>query len=696
MESSQDRKRYASSDDESSVEASQSGSQGDLFAQPVSISSVFGSDSNGSDSYGIYFRHSSNGPDFFGDKEDDDDSITDIEAEEHRARTFKSRVRQSSSTLSHSQSVSAFQEHHLPELPSPLSPSLPAPPEDVLSLHRSSSLPSMAFPHASGKVRALNQGNIIVVALLERLCALAVSDMSHAKKMLKTIVTRLAQLKIINDIPIEETAGIRALYGEAVYHLLDEAFQALDLSRSCNPALLHNDDRTESEPSSALVRVTNGGGKHPFAMKVPIEHSRYESEFDELEDLGSGGFGSVVKARHRIDKTNYAVKKVMLIEDLCPKVLEEVQTLAKLEHPRVIRYHTAWIEKGSGLVQTEDCEETSFDSNADGQTMMALVTLYIQMELCQSSLYAWLRSRSKFVRKASITIFHQLLEAVDYIHSQGLMHRDIKPQNVFIKDGASIDIRLGDFGLARATPTQSPNYLGNAMALLSSDRPMSSGVGTATYAAPEQLHGHTYDNKCDIYSLGLILLELFHPFSTEMERHDVLMELKQHHTLSASFLQQHPFIGTVVLSMAAEQPEHRPSVADLLRGDLSSFASDLMAVEPPAFEKLVSLPDGSVIERVRLVNGHGASNEDGLAQNGEIAATKLEALLSASPSTDGELSAQQQPAKPPAQDVMTATPTTLEEAHAVIAKLRQLVMQKQEEIAALTSNLRDDGCYASD
>eukprot|EP00730_Choanoeca_flexa_P020170 TRINITY_DN9862_c0_g1_i3.p1 TRINITY_DN9862_c0_g1~~TRINITY_DN9862_c0_g1_i3.p1 ORF type:complete len:100 (+),score=9.80 TRINITY_DN9862_c0_g1_i3:153-452(+) len=42
---------------------------------------------------------------------------------------------------------------------------------------------------------------------------------------------------------------------------------------------------------------------------------------------------------------------------------------------------TAWIEKGSGLVQTEDCEETSFDSNADGQTMMALVTLYIQMEV---------------------------------------------------------------------------------------------------------------------------------------------------------------------------------------------------------------------------------------------------------------------------------------------------------------------------
>jgi len=91
-------------------------------------------------------------------------------------------------------------------------------------------------------------------------------------------------------------------------------------------------------------------------------------------------------------------------------------------------------------------------------------------------------------------IIQQVLHALSYCHDRGIAHRDIKPENILIKSKPKLQIKLIDFGLARP---------------FSEDQRMKSSVGTVYYVAPEVLAGHAnYDEKCDVWSTGVILFLL--------------------------------------------------------------------------------------------------------------------------------------------------------------------------------------------
>ncbi|VDK83282.1 unnamed protein product [Litomosoides sigmodontis] len=152
--------------------------------------------------------------------------------------------------------------------------------------------------------------------------------------------------------------------------------------------------------------------------------------------------------------------------------------------------------------------------------------LYIQMELCQElTLHSWLLTNNR-VEDREITRmrkwFAELVCAIDYIHSQGLIHRDLKPQNIFFS--ANNYLKIGDLGLV--TNHVNAEERTNCKHDVVTNMPHTSYVGTRLYMSPEQLEGKTYNEKVDVFSLGLIFVELIFPFTTSMERSKVLSALQ--------------------------------------------------------------------------------------------------------------------------------------------------------------------------
>jgi eukaryotic translation initiation factor 2-alpha kinase 3 len=171
--------------------------------------------------------------------------------------------------------------------------------------------------------------------------------------------------------------------------------------------------------------------------------------------------------------------------------------------------------------------------------------LYIQMQLCQKqSLKEWLLQNDVPLRQSKVVpIFKQIVDAVEYVHLKGLIHRDLKvrgylcvcprtyfdifsflqPSNIFFSlDG---QIRIGDFGLV-TDMADIPQIGPSGANAAGQSRRHTQQVGTQLYMSPEQVRGQPYNYKVDIYSLGLILFELLVPFCTEMERINVLKGLR--------------------------------------------------------------------------------------------------------------------------------------------------------------------------
>jgi len=163
------------------------------------------------------------------------------------------------------------------------------------------------------------------------------------------------------------------------------------------------DSSQEKQPKTKKVRVSD--------MNV----TRYQDEFLELSRLASGSFGSVVKARHRLDGVVYAVK----ITKKRPKrnsrdekvALNEVFVLAAMmKHRHVVRYFNAWVESGHLHIQTEFCEGGSLEAKVD---------------VC-------INSNMKFSDLELRKILIQVTRGLQYLHKKKLAHLDIKPANILI------------------------------------------------------------------------------------------------------------------------------------------------------------------------------------------------------------------------------------------------------------------------
>jgi translation initiation factor 2-alpha kinase 4 len=221
----------------------------------------------------------------------------------------------------------------------------------------------------------------------------------------------------------------------------------------------------------------------------------------------------------------------------------------------------------------------SFDnSNADSQLRLrksrsesrkAHSTLYIQMEYCERQTLRDLIRKAALTEDDSWRFVRQITEGLAHVHSHGIIHRDLKPDNIFIDVAGNP--KIGDFGLATTSQYHVTDRMTSMSGATGGD--MTRSVGTTLYVAPElrSASGVSYNDKVDMYSLGIMFFEMCEPFGTAMERIRALQIIREkEHELPLAFLPTGPKAaqGKVIESLISQKPSERPSSTDLLQGNM--------------------------------------------------------------------------------------------------------------------------------
>eukprot|EP01119_Soliformovum_irregulare_P020911 TRINITY_DN6843_c0_g2_i2.p1 TRINITY_DN6843_c0_g2~~TRINITY_DN6843_c0_g2_i2.p1 ORF type:complete len:1469 (-),score=373.99 TRINITY_DN6843_c0_g2_i2:69-4475(-) len=344
-------------------------------------------------------------------------------------------------------------------------------------------------------------------------------------------------------------------------------------------------------------------------------NSRFRSDFEELEQLGSGGFGVVLKVKNRLDGRYYALKRVKLNakQQSLSKMIREVTTLSRLNHQYVVRYYQAWLEgiddtQSDGDSEGEDSEEEWLDQDSEDshfddsiafesasgvgeETLLPFkqiktTIMYIQMDYCSGKTLRQIIDDDVMDEEERWRLLREIIEGLKHIHSHGIIHRDLKPSNIFLDSEGNV--KIGDFGLAttgvqkvtavqlESTPSFMSDYSYSAAeeieAQSQTTRP---GVGTPFYCSPEQDKvGIHYDQKVDIYSLGIIFFEMCVPFTTGMERIMTLNALRKEAKFPERFEERHPTEAELLKWVLKENPAERPTAQELLKSDLLPSAME--------------------------------------------------------------------------------------------------------------------------
>src|SRR5260221_600201 len=188
--------------------------------------------------------------------------------------------------------------------------------------------------------------------------------------------------------------------------------------------------------------------------------------------IGKGGMAFVYKAHHAAMDRDVAIKvmddEIANNPEFIARFEREVKTIARLQHPHILPV---------------------YDYGHEGKL------IYLVMRLVDGrSLDDELR-RARMPMGTILKIFGQIADALTYAHAQGVIHRDLKPNNILLDSNGNA--YLTDFGIAKivksTTNLTAPNVV----------------IGTASYMAPELWRGDPIDTRVDIYALGIMLYEMF-------------------------------------------------------------------------------------------------------------------------------------------------------------------------------------------
>ncbi|MBA2544155.1 MAG: protein kinase [Deltaproteobacteria bacterium] len=277
-----------------------------------------------------------------------------------------------------------------------------------------------------------------------------------------------------------------------------------------------------------------------------------------VNKLGQGSFGVIFTARDTVLDRAVAIKILnpahQYNADVLRRFLQEALASARVVHPGIVTVHDF------GTVPT-----------ATGETA------YIVLELLQGeSLTARLSRIGRFTFQWAIEIGRQVASALDTAHRAGVLHRDLKSENIYlVPDPAAVNgerVKVLDFGLAKIGASQHTQ--------------MNTVFGTPRYMSPEQCRSATnIDARSDIYSLGCIMFELLTgrtPFSG-----DIRAQLEGHKRAVAprasQFVADLPdALDELIAQMLAKDPNARPQTMAALQATLHAMSSAALAANSPA------------------------------------------------------------------------------------------------------------------
>jgi serine/threonine protein kinase len=285
-----------------------------------------------------------------------------------------------------------------------------------------------------------------------------------------------------------------------------------------------------------------------------------EREISKNSDLG---FEWDLSERDK-DKRKKSLQKVGKTKEIFKKHTEKKAPRIKRNTSR-LRLKT--LTKSFIEEEIDEMSRNSSLSRVDstGEFPGCKLYLYIQMEYCpgQSLRNNLENPKRKVVREKVLEMFKKLLEGVHAMHSRGIIHRDLKPANIFLD--ANENIKIGDFGLALTDNFEEQlEGLGSKESAWKGRKLHSLKVGTPMYTSPEQESGGHYDQRTDIYSLGLIFCEMLVNFVTNHERYNLLGQLRTKEELPATFMKNFAAESEIILRMTSKSPEDRPTAEQLM------------------------------------------------------------------------------------------------------------------------------------
>ena len=252
-------------------------------------------------------------------------------------------------------------------------------------------------------------------------------------------------------------------------------------------------------------------------------------QYRVVREIGKGGYGRALLVKSVATGELKVVKEMNLAglsSDGIKSALKEVEILSSLKHTNIIRYRNCSQTKKKLFILMD---------YADGGDLAKQITQQRGRPMPEDTI---------------LDFFVQICLALKYLHDRKIMHRDLKPHNVFLAQGGIV--KLGDFGIAKT--------------LEHTCDMAKSAVGTPLYCSPEICMGKMYNTKSDIWSLGCILYEMMalkRPF-TGLVLADIMRRimLRQPSPPPSHYSKE---MRDLVSKLLEKKPEHRPSINEILQ-----------------------------------------------------------------------------------------------------------------------------------